>query len=476
MSNMNHYEVRHIGENRGRRRIWLQGALPSKGGFLPGVKYSPKVVAEKSMLVLEVAESGVRVVSRKQRGDRELPVIDIQSDELLKIFEGIETIRVVVQAGKIYIMPLATELRAKQRLARLKRQIEQGDRITTGSISTGIGILDHAAHAGLKKAGLDAKLMFANEIREDCMEHAMERNPVIEPDTVTLTAPMQEVAFDPWAMSQLPEVSVFAAGIPCSGASVAGRTKRKLEHPEDHPEVGHLVVSFLAIVAKANPAAVVLENVPAYRNSASMSIIRNSLRDLGYTIHEAELDAADWGMLEHRRRMCMVAVTNGIEFDVAQIPRPPLTVARTFGEIMEEVPLDHSTWGSIDYLWAKRDRDAAEGKGFAPTVVDEKSTRLPTLNKTLSKRQSTGTFIQHPAQPGLYRIPTVGEHAAAKGVPKALVGDTTQTFGHEVLGQAISVPPFVSVFEALGRALKQWALGNSQSPSGFAKRDLAAAA
>lgn len=42
----------------------------------------------------------------------------------------------------------------------------------------------------------------------------------------------------------------------------------------------------------------------------------------------------------------------------------------------------------------------------------------------------------------------VAEHARCKGVDETLVEGTTQTFGHEALGQSISVPPFVSVFEA----------------------------
>lgn len=476
MSNMKHYEVRNIGQNRGVPRIWLQGKLPSKGGFLPGVKYSAKAVAQKSMLVLEVEEGGARVVSHKEKNGREFPVIDINSAELLSVFQGVETVRVVVQAGRIYIMPLASELRAKARLAALRTTIASGQPVTTGSVSSGIGVLDHAAHKGLAKAGIDTRLIFTNEIREDCQNHAMEHNPLYTDETVTVTAPMQELAFDAWGMSQVPECQVMVAGVPCSGASVAGRTKGKLEHAESHPEVGHLVVSFLAILAKMNPVAVVLENVPQYLNTASMCIIRSSLRDLGYTVHETELDAAEWGMLEHRRRMCMVAVTKGIEFDFTMVARP-LTAVKTFGDIMEDVPLDHSTWGSIDYLWKKRERDAAEGKGFAPTVINKDSTKIPTLNKTLHKRQSTGTFIQHPENPELYRIPTIAEHAAAKGVDKHLIApqEVTQTFGHEALGQAISVPPFVSVFEALGKALKaSLATLDIQSVS-FAKRDLAAA-
>lgn len=109
-----------------------------------------------------------------------------------------------------------------------------------------------------------------------------------------------------------------------------------------------------------------------------------------------------------------------------------------------------------------RQRDKASGKGFAPTVVDASATRLPVLNKSLHKRQSTGCYVQHPVHENLYRIPTVREHSLAKGIDPALMEGVTQTFGHESMGQAVSVPPFVSLFAAIGRALKRFASGTEQ--------------
>ena len=452
---MKHLEILKVGKNKGAPRVWIEGRKAAAGGFTPGSRYKTAIDSNKSLLSLLVADDGMRIVSRKSRGELELPVIDLNSNELLSMFSGLEAVRVVIRQNRIDILPVASELRAKKRLERLQEKIRNKENLTIGSTSSGIGILDLAAHEGMALAGLESSLVFANEIRDDCMEHAMQRNPAYSPETITLTMPMQELVFDEWAMSQLPETDLFIGGIPCSGASVAGRTKRGLEHPEAHPEVGHLVVPFLAMVAKFNPIACVLENVVPYASSASMSILRNMLRDLGYVVHEAVLDAEEWNMLEHRKRMVMVAVTKGIKFSFGDVRRPE-PQQHTFGEIMENVDPTHSTWGNIDYLWAKRERDAADNKGFAPTVIDSTSTKVPTQTKNLHKRQSTGTFIQHPTQSNLYRIPTVFEHARLKGVPEMLVDGVTQTFGHESLGQAISMPPFVAVFEALGRGLQSF--------------------
>ncbi|MBG6083030.1 DNA cytosine methyltransferase [Rubrivivax gelatinosus] len=453
MTQLQTYAVRKIGSHRGSPRLWLEGREPAKGGFLPGTRFNIRTDSERALLVLEAVEDGVRIVSGKQRGDGQIPVIDINSKDLLAMFESIEAVRVVVQSGRISILPMASEVRARERLVRLKQKLARGEPLRTGSVSSGAGILDRAAHEGLELAGVRAKLAFANEIREDCLEHMCKVNPIVDRDTVTLTAPMQELAFDEWAMSQLPKVDILIGGIACSGASRAGRAKRGAGHTESHPEVGHLVVAFLAIIAKVNPIAVVLENVPTWATSASMCILRNQLRDLGYEVHETIVRSAEWNVLEHRERLCVVAVTRGVSFSFEALERPA-PMERRFSEVMDHVELDAECWSEMRYLKDKRERDAEKGSNFKMTVLTPASTSVPCLNKTLWKRQSTGAFVAHPVNPDLLRLPTVNEHARCKGVWPDMVENVGLTFGHEILGQSVTVPPFLSVFKLLGFALQ----------------------
>ena len=456
MSTLRNYAVRKIGQHRGSPRLWLEGREPSKGGFLPGTRFNVRSSPGRMLLILEIDETGSRTVSGKQRGETTLPVIDINSKELLAVFSGLESVRVVVQEGRISILPVASEQRAFERLERLKTKLSHGNQISTGSVASGIGVLDRAAHEGLELAGLESRLAFANEIREDCVEHMSARNPVVDDRTIMLNAPLQEVAFDPWLMDQIPRIDVLVGGIPCSAASRAGKAKRGSSHAEADPLVGHLVVGFLAVIAKTQPIAVVLENVPTWGTSASMHILTNQLADLGYVVHSTHLPSQEWNTVEHRERLCVVAVTKGIEFSFDSLERPPLQ-ERRFAEIMEDVPLDAPCWGTMQYLKDKRVRDEAAGSNFKMTVVDGSSTFVPCLNKTLWKRQSTGTFIKHPTNPDLLRIPTVAEHAAAKAIWPEMAQGLATTFGHEVLGQSICVPPFVSVFKLLGFALQSFA-------------------
>lgn len=449
------YQIKKIGNNRGIPRIWLEGVQPKKGGFLPGIRFNTHVNKDRSLLTLEIVEDGLRIVSGKQQkqGGDPIPVIDLNSKELLSMFDGLESVRVLVQDHKISILPLASEQRARDRLSRVKAKMEAGLPISTGALSAGIGVLDHAIHEGLKQSGVVSELVFSNEIREDCQDHAVLHNDIYTESTVLLNGPLQEIAFDQYVMNHLPTVDLLLAGLPCSGASPAGKSKLSLAMPESHEHVGHLIVAFLVVVARLNPSIIQFENVVPYGNSASMAIMRTQLKDLGYSVYETQLDGEDWNALEHRKRMCMVAVTKGMEFSFDGIEKPE-KVVRRLGEIMDDVPLDDPSWSSMQYLKDKQIRDIADKKGFSMNLVDENSTKVLTLNKTLAKRQSTGTFFVHPVDSNLQRLPTLKEHARCKQIPEHLVDGATQTLGHEGLGQSCIYQPFVSTGKLIGSMLK----------------------
>lgn len=352
---MKAYETTKLGENRGRPRLWLEGFKATIAGFAPGIRFNIRKDEDRIMLVLEPDAHGTRIVSKKVKAGREVPVIDINSSEVLSIFEGYDAVRIVVQEGRICILPLASEIAKRERIKRLHSKLQNHEPLACGSLSHGGGVLDHALHKGLEDAGIETTLAFANEIRPELVEHTRDANNIWGHNTIALTAPLQELAFDNWAMIQLPKVEALFAGLPCSGASVAGRGKNGAGHAEAHPEVGHLVVGFLAVIAKVNPALVCLENVTQYANTASMHIIRNQLRDMGYNVHETVLKAQDWNALEHRERMCMVAVTQGMEFDFESLVRPE-KVERTLAEVLEPIALDSPLWSPMQGLKDKEIR------------------------------------------------------------------------------------------------------------------------
>lgn len=449
------YYIKRIGQNRGAPRIWLDRQT-ERAGFEPGQRYD--VVVQGRTVVLQANPDGSRVVSSKKDGDKTNPIIDLNSRDLLALFDGMSSVRVAVKQGKIYLLPLASELKKQERFGRLREKLEAGDPLAVGSLSHGGGILSHAIHSGLKASGVDNRLAFANDIREELLEHAAAHNDAWDESTMVFSAPLQELAFDERGVAQIPKVEILEMGLPCSGESRAGKAKRGLSSGEAHPDVGHLVVGALVILSKANPAAVVFEQVPTYASSASANILRNQLRDMGYVCHERLLRGGEWGALEDRVRWCMVAVSEGIEFDFDQL-QPPGRGQQKLGDALENVPDDHPSWSSMAGLRAKELRDREAGKNFAMQVFDADSDFVGTITKGYSKVRSTDPKLRHPTDPTLLRQFLPSEHARIKGVPEHLVNGVSATVAHQILGQGVVYPPFVGVGKHLGESLEAAATG-----------------
>lgn len=456
---MRGYFVKNIGQNRGKPRIWLQNQEVSTADMKPGDRYDVHI--KGGTVVLRANPDGSRVISAKEdkRTGEKSPIIDINSKELLALFDGMSAIRLVQRKGEIYLLPLASEIRKKERLNRLTSKVLNNLPLQVGSLSHGGGLLANAVHTGLDKAGLPSTAAMINEIRPELLEHSESHSGVWGQDTIPVAAPMQEFAFDESAMRHVPRMDLMEIGLPCSGASVAGRAKRGTAKPEDHPEVGHLVVAALVIVSKANPAALILENVIPYASSASASILRNQLRDMGYVTHETILRGEAFSALEHRDRWCMVAVTEGMHFDWDMLQLPEKRNL-TLSDIMDEIADDDPSWSEMTGLKAKQERDMAAGKGFRMQVVTGDDTRIPTLTKGIAKNRSTDPKFQHPNNPDLLRMPTPAEHARVKQFPPSIVEGLSKTLAHEVLGQAVLRDPFVAASQLVGESIKRFVFEN----------------
>lgn len=451
---MDGYFVKKVGNNKGAPRIWLEGLQTSRAGFSPGARYDVEVQGQT--VVLSLNPDGSRVVSSKMVGERANPIIDLNSRELLAAFDGMASIRVAVKDGEIYLVPLASELKKQERFKRLREKLERGEPLAAGSLAHGGGILAHAVHTGLHNAGIETELKFANEIRPELLDHAAIHNDAWNDKTIPISSPVQEFAFDERGLANLPKLEVLEMGLPCSGHSVAGLAKRGHGIPEAHPEVGHLVVSALIIINKTNPSCILFENVPGYESSASAAILRNQLRDLGYSVEERVLNGKEWGALENRDRWCMVAVTEGIEFKFDQL-MPPKSRPRQLGEILDPIPLDDPMWSPMEGLKAKQERDIAEGKGFRMQVYGKAAESIGTIGKGYNKNRSTEPKVQHPENPELLRLLTPSEHSKAKEIPPHLVDGLSNTVAHEVLGQSIVYSPFRDVAHHIGNAINRFA-------------------
>lgn len=444
--------IRRLGDHRGAPRLYLDCGALARAGFHPGLAIAVATDAEACRVLIKLDVAGSRRVSRKKRGDTEIPVIDLNSVEVLACLEVFHQVRVVVKPGAIHVLALSSERKAQERLERLRGRMENGEALRCASIAFGAGITSWALHRGLASSGVSTSLAMANELQDEYLELAAQHNPVCAGGTHLINAPMQEAVMDDWVVSRVGKVELLEAGIPCSGASRAGVSKRGLAKMEDHPLVGHLVASVIQWIAALQPSIFVAENVRDYAASASAAILRGWLVDAGYVVHEVELDAHDFGSLECRVRWFLVAVPPAVDLDLRTMA-PAVVDHPVLGQLLEELPVSDSRYRRVEHLKAKAVRDKARGSGFKMQLVDANSTRVPTLRKGYHKGGSTDPRVRHPHDPELSRLLTAKEHARIKGLDQALLGNASDTVGHQICGQSVDARPVHALGVRIGKAL-----------------------
>ncbi|WP_273456348.1 DNA cytosine methyltransferase [Nevskia ramosa] len=437
-----------VGENRGVLRIWVEGQKLAATGVKPGDRYS--VVPDQQVIRMVFSAEGDHVVARRNRNGRELPIIDVTGAKLA-LFKANDRVRVVVKDGQIEVTLHHQERARQNREARITRALATGQPILIGSMAHGGGILDHAIHEGLAEAGVSAKLAFANELEPEYLEASLSNNPVWADGSIAIQGPMQDVE---WSL--LPKVDVLVAGLPCTGASSAGKAKNGNKHAEEHEGAGALFYAFLSAIQATRPSLVILENVENYLTTTSMTVIRSVLSHLDYRVQETVLSGEEFGVLENRRRMCMVASSKGLSMpDIGLIERP-LFMPKLLGDVMEDVPPDDESWRSYSYLADKEVRDKAAGKGFRRQLVNRHSTSVGCSGAGYAKARSTEPFIEHPSGDGRSRLMTPVEHARVKSIPEYLVSGCSNTTAHEILGQSV----LHTVFKAVGLWIGKGLLAN----------------
>jgi DNA (cytosine-5)-methyltransferase 1 len=112
----------------------------------------------------------------------------------------------------------------------------------------------------------------------------------------------------------LPDADVIVGGPPCQGFSSAG-----MRRPGD--ERNTLVACFARIVARKRPLAFVFENVEGFLTSEDGAYVLDLLTPLvqsGYRIHLRKVNAANFGVPQHRKRVIAIG---GLGWD-PRFPEP----------------------------------------------------------------------------------------------------------------------------------------------------------
>jgi len=176
------------------------------------------------------------------------------------------------------------------------------------------------------------------------------------------------------------ELDLVAGGPPCPTFSLVGRSKiNSLEGQNTKTDERHaLYEDFLRFVGHYEPKAFIMENVEGMLSATNedgeqvVDVILEQMRDLGYEADAQLLDAADYGVPQHRKRLFFIGNRIGAE-------NPDMTEWETHREPRNEEEK------KIQYKRdpeALADEDQSTLGGFAE---DEEEDEFPTFRKDNSK-------------------------------------------------------------------------------------------
>ena len=135
------------------------------------------------------------------------------------------------------------------------------------------------------------------------------------------------------------DLALLHGGPPCQPFSQIGRRKG-LDDPR-----GRLAFEMIRFAEALRPAAVVMEQVPAFLKTAAadgmtvFDMLREEFCKVGYEASAAILDAIDFGVPQKRKRAVIVCVPTGQDYaHAATREGPPTTVGDVFSGLPEAVP------------------------------------------------------------------------------------------------------------------------------------------
>ena len=231
---------------------------------------------------------------------------------------------------------------------------------------------------------------------------------------------------------EIPKFDVLLAGFPCQPFSTIGKRQGF-----DHPTQGTLFYDVERIMRHHRNKAFLLENVAGLKShdgGRTLEVIENTLTNLGYKFDYKVLDAADFGVPQHRDRIYIVGYRSRkggrVELDWPEGKKKSATI----GKYVQTGVVGHSISKHLQdvYIYKKDD-----GR---PQIIDPSSDfPVKTLVASYHKIQRlTGTFVRD-GETGL-RLLTSDECKAIMGFPKKFKIPVSRTQMYRQMGNSVAVP------------------------------------
>lgn len=258
--------------------------------------------------------------------------------------------------------------------------------------------------------------------------------------------------------TDIPDHDVLCGGFPCQAFSVSGK---QLGFEDSR---GTLFYDILRIARLKKPKVIFLENVKnllQHDSGRTISVIEQSLRDLGYSVFFKTLRSSDYGVPQARNRVYIVAFRSDLGVDNFNFPSPTGDL-RVVRDIIE--PL--SDPGNFEIK-----RSDIQVYGDEMAVIDpRKPLQIGKINKggqgervysvhgagiTLSAygggaASKTGAFLVD----GKVRKLTPRECARLQGFPESFTPHPKTHLAYKQFGDSVSVPVIALIYKEIKKTVE----------------------
>ncbi|WP_137297198.1 DNA cytosine methyltransferase [Psychromonas sp. SP041] len=447
----------------GAARIYIQNSDTLRSAGLPensliDIEYS------KNSITIKLDENGKNKIMDTGRG----ALLELKNKKTAESVGEFDFVTVTFRKGKVVISLHYADVQKLSRERNILQAVMNGEAIRTSSFFSGLGMLSYHLKEGLKRAGIDSQITFANDICPIAMECNLSGNPMW--DTASHDAFVSVDALENLDLSELKPADMVEVGYSCVGQS----TLCKKENRDlDHPIAGTLFVKLLAALEKINPAIVVFENTPAFVKSKTLNIIKREMK--GYRFEECVFNGHEFGELEARRRVCVVAISDGLgEVNLSSVSPGDEVQHNILGDFLDPVPLDSELWREMAHV---KKKVLDPNLNYKNMLYNGTEKLIATITATYSSPKVGSPMIAHPTVDGLQRQIKSIEHARIRLLPdrmfvavkKIINGDTpmvsakgSSSAANRLLGNGVSKKLWQAIGCHLGSFLKKEILCTSE--------------
>jgi len=275
----------------------------------------------------------------------------------------------------------------------------------------------------------------------------------------------------------IPAFDICLAGFPCQAFSLAGRRKGFKDDYQGMSR-GMLFFDVVRICTLHKPKVIFCENVKGltiHNKGKTYNIIKGTLEDLGYTVHEKILNSRDFSVPQNRERIYIVAFKNNIDSSSFVFP-DPIDSRKRIKHIIEEQPVSAKYYLSDVYLETLRQhrkRHKNKGNGFGYEIRDWEDVAGAIVcggmgrerNLLIDKRQTNLIPVTHIKgkinSEGVRRM-TPREWARLQGYSDNFKLPLSDINLYKQLGNSVSVPVIKAIAEQVKIILEKSGRGKQK--------------